>query len=105
MPATPETIVTALYPKKGMSRFDMDYYFKHHIPTTKAAWEPLGMTSCIVCELNDEAEYKLSIIMTFKDLSSWEAAKGGNGAKELAADVTNFTDSAMIMLAGKVLEK
>jgi uncharacterized protein (TIGR02118 family) len=103
MPSTPEAIVTVLYPKKNMSRFDMDYYLQHHIPTTKAAWGPLGMTKCVVSELDDEAEYKVNIIMTWNDLVSWETAKKGDAAKKLIADVKNFTDVEMITLVGKVL--
>jgi hypothetical protein len=86
-----------------MSKFDMDYYLKHHIPSTKSAWGPFGNTSCIVCDIEDGGEYAVSVVTFWKDSASWEWAKGGESAQKLAADVQNFTHVDPVMVAGKVL--
>jgi uncharacterized protein (TIGR02118 family) len=96
-----QAILTVLYPKT--SKFDMNYYLSHHIPSTKAAWEPLGMVSCIVSEVEDGDDYGVKVIIGWKDLASWEEAKAGEGAKKLAEDVKNFTDVTPVMIVGKIV--
>ena len=61
------------------------------------------MTSCIVCDLEEDAEYAVKVVTSWKDLDSWNEAKNGEAAQELAGDVKNFTDVTPIMLVGKVL--
>jgi len=105
MESKPTAVVTVLYPKKNMSGFDMDYYLNHHIATTKAAWNPHGMSSCTVCEVtDDDAEFTVVVVMAWKDLGAWEEAKNGEAAMKLAADVQNFTNVTPIMIAGKVAD-
>jgi uncharacterized protein (TIGR02118 family) len=96
-----QAILTVLYPKT--SKFDMSYYLSHHIPTTTKAWEPLGMTSCIVAEVEDDADYVVKVLIGWKDLASWEKAKEGTAAKELGEDVKNFTDVTPVMIVGKIV--
>jgi hypothetical protein len=36
-------------------------------------------------------------------LASWEKAKAGQAAKDLSEDVKNFTDTAPIMIFGKIV--
>jgi uncharacterized protein (TIGR02118 family) len=100
MATTFQIFITFLYPKT--SKFDLSYYLSHHIPATKAAWEPLGLTSCIVAQV-EGGDYVLKVIIGFKDLASWEEAKGGEGAKELSEDVKNFTDSTPVVIVGEVV--
>jgi hypothetical protein len=96
-----QVILTVLYPKT--SNFDMSYYLSHHIPSTKAAWEPLGMKSCIVAKVEEEVDYVVKVLIGWKDLASWEKAKACLAAKELNEDVKNFTDTTPIMIVGKIV--
>src|ERR1700712_4929706 len=96
-----KAILTVLYPKT--SNFDMSYYLSHHIPTTKAAWEPLGMASCIVAKVEDKGDYAIKVLIGWKDLDSWEKAKAGPAAKELNEDVKNFTDTTPVMVVGEIV--
>jgi hypothetical protein len=73
-----KVVVTFLYPKKGMSSFNKDYYLKHHIPSTEAAWTPLGMTRCIVCDVEGKSEYAFSVVTLWNDGDEWVMAKGGD---------------------------
>jgi hypothetical protein len=95
-----QVFITFLYPKT--TKFDLSYYLSHHIPATKAAWEPLGLTSCIVAQVEGD-DYVLKVILGFKDLASWEEAKGGEGGKELTEDIKNFTDGTPMVVVGKVV--
>jgi len=85
-----------------MSRFDTDYYLKHHIPTIEAAWSPLGVTSCTVCGIEDGANYAFVVVIAWKNVAVWEVVNAREAAKVLAADVENFTDVASIMLARRL---
>jgi uncharacterized protein (TIGR02118 family) len=96
-----QVILTVLYPKT--SKFDMDYYLSHHIPTTKASWEPLGMVSCIVTEVEDGDDYSVKVLIGWKDFAAWEEAKASDSAKELNEDVKNFTDVTPVMIVGKIV--
>jgi hypothetical protein len=98
-----KVIANVLYPRKNMSSFNMDYYLNHHIPATKASWLPLGMTSCIVCDVDDDAEFAVMVIITWRDVASWDAAKNGGAAQKLAEDVRNFTNVPPVTIVGKVL--
>ena len=98
-----KVIVTCLYPKKEMLSFNMECYLKHHIPTTETNRGPLCMTGCIICETIEDPEYTVNVVMTWKDLSSWETAKKGKAAEQLAADVANFTNVSGVMVVEKVL--
>lgn len=93
-------IVTWLYPKSD--KFDMGYYLSHHIPATQAAWAPLGLTGCTVCDCKDDNQYDAIVQCYFKDLESWETAVKGPAAKELVADVKNFTSGNPAMVVGKL---
>ena len=58
-----EVVVTVLYPKKGMSNFDMNYYLKHYFPSTEAAQNALGMSSCMICNVEEKAEYAVNVLL------------------------------------------
>jgi uncharacterized protein (TIGR02118 family) len=106
---TPDSraIVTFLYPTKGMTHFDMDYYLKQHVPMTKALWGPLGMSDCIPCGITDENKegsgFAVKVITFWENLKSWDTAKMGKAAKELAADLDKFTNVRPVTVVGQVL--
>lgn len=94
--------VTYLYPRKDMSRLDMDYYLKHHIPTTNSLWGPFGLTGCIVSDVDKDNDYALVVVTLWKDRASWDAAKGSDVSPRLVDDVKNFTDVASVLLPGMI---
>lgn len=104
MTSKPTFAVTYLYPRQGLSRFDMGYYLQHHIPTTNSLWTPLGLTGAIVSEISMASanDYVLVVVTLWKDENSWNAAKNGEAAQKLAADVQNFTNVAPVVLPGKI---
>ena len=95
-------VVTYLYPKKGMSKFDKNYYEKHHIPTTVASFGPLGMISCVVYANEEDAEFAYSVITVWKGEKEWKSASASKEASELAQDVKNFMDVEPLVVVGKV---
>jgi uncharacterized protein (TIGR02118 family) len=104
MSASPPVIVTYLYPQTTISHFDMTYYLSRHIPTCKAAWGPLGMTSVYVCDVGGkEQHYAAKTILVWKDLGSWESARDAPAAKKLVEDVRNFPDVNPVMIVGTVV--
>ena len=103
MASNSELVVTFLYPRKNLTKFDMDYYLKHHIPATEAGWGPLGMTNCIACSTEEDTEFVIKVITSWKNVASWDAAKGGKAASELTADVANFTNVKPVVVVGQVL--
>lgn len=98
----PSVVVSYLYPKQGMSKFDKSYYEKQHIPTTVASFGPLGMTSLVVCANEENAEYAYSVITVWKGEKEWKSASAGREASELGQDVKNFTDVEPLVVIGKV---
>jgi hypothetical protein len=95
--------VTYPYSREDSSRLDLDYYLNHHIPTTKAAWESLGMTGCIVCDVDESSEFALVVVMLWKDRAAWDNAKVAEVTQKLVDDVKNFTDVIPLVVPGKIL--
>src|SRR4051794_15645387 len=100
MSDTPQVIVTVLYPRKGMTSFDMEYYLKKHIPVANAIWGEFGMTSLIASEIED-SDYAVQATMTWKDKAGWEASQKAESNKKVMADLegfkfTNVTPSILI---------
>ncbi len=42
----PMTTMYVTYPGDAGTRFDRDYYVRHHLPLVMACWGPLGLESC-----------------------------------------------------------
>jgi hypothetical protein len=98
-------IVTVLYPRQGMSSFDMEYYLRHHIPTTMAAWGEHGMTDCTVCEVNKESEFAFLVTMTWRDMNGWKAAQKADATQKIMSDIDHFkfTNVRPTTIVGTVL--
>jgi uncharacterized protein (TIGR02118 family) len=105
MASEPQVIVSFLYKAEGMTRFNMSYYLKSHIPATKKAWGPFGMESCTPCSIEnkDDSGFSVQVVTIWKDMDSWDAAKVSKEAKELAADLEHFTDGKCVTVVGNVL--
>lgn len=101
MASESKIVVTFLYPK--VDNFDFGYYLSRHIPSTQKAWESLGLANCIVCDCTGDDQYTAIVSCHFKDLESWENAAQGQAAKDLTADVKNFTNVPPVMVVGKVV--
>ena len=63
----------------------------------------LGMTSCVIYDTGDGAEYAVNTLTFWKDLASWEGVKDGEAAQRLAIDVKNFTNVKAVTVVGKVM--
>lgn len=100
-----KVIVTCLYPRDGLSKFDKTYYIKHHVPNTIEKWQPLGMTDIMVSDPEEDSQYVLCTIMTFEDMESWKAATASAGGEELTKDIENFTNVKPEFIVGKLLTK
>jgi hypothetical protein len=102
MATKPSFSVTYLYPRKDLTRFDLDYYLQQHLPKTSSLWTPLGLTGCIVSEPETD-DYVLIVVTLWKDKVSWDAAKDGEAAQKLVADVKNFTNVIPAVIPGKLM--
>lgn len=102
MAAESKAVVSHLYPRKDMSSFDIEYYLKRHIPTEKF-WIPLGMTECLVCDVEADSEFAIETITFWKDLDSWNTAKNGDAARKLVADIPNITNVKPVVVVGNLL--
>lgn len=104
--------ISVLYPRDDTSTFDMDYYLSTHMRMAEKAWSPHGMLSWSVIEIPSPpggAKAPFSV----HSLVTWEA-KGENGmdgvmagmtceaGKELAADVSNFSNRVPEVVMGTV---
>ena len=76
------------------TRFDRDYYVRHHVPLVMACWGPLGLQSCTafwpaiigagticICECR------------FRDEAALRAALASPATPRVMADVAHFTDA------------
>ena len=99
----PEVIVTVLYRKKEGLILDMDYYLGHHIPLTNSIWGKEGMTSCAVCDVGEDSEFALKVILMWKNMDSWEGAQAAEATKQISADYKNFTNGEFIVIVGKII--
>ena len=96
-------LATFLYPKTGLSRFDLNYYLKNHIPSTQAAWGPLGMVNIVTCNTEENDEYRLMVITSWKNRAAWDTAQNDKSAQSLVADIQNFTNVTPSVVFGGVL--
>lgn len=106
MPDSPKVIVTVLYPRQGINSFDMKYYLERHIPTTTEIWGNLGMTSCMVSEVEEISDYAVQTTMGWKDMESWGAAQSAKATQIIMDDVEGFkfTNVKPVTIVGTVKE-
>jgi uncharacterized protein (TIGR02118 family) len=86
----PQVIVTVLYPRHGMSSFDMEYYINRHIPVAKNIWGPFGMTNLIVSEAEKNSDYAVQATMMWRDMDAWKASQEAESNQKVMADLEEF---------------
>jgi hypothetical protein len=96
--------ITVLYRLVPNFQFDMGYYLSKHIPLAKEAWEPCGMTSCKVFEIDNNDEYAVGVAMEWTDMAAWEKAQeDGPRINKIGEDVKNFTNSSSVFIVGRIV--
>ena len=89
------TTMYVTYSGDAVTRFDHDYYIRHHLPLVMECWVPLGLQSCAafwpavldagticICECQ------------FRDEAAMRAALASPTTSRVMADIAHFTDAA-----------
>ena len=79
-------------------RFDRGYYLTKHMPAVAREWTPLGLLSARAFFPAQDAGTSGTVCIcecVFKDEAAAHAAFAAPGAKELVADIANFTGLPM----------
>ena len=82
------------YPGDASTRFDRDYYVRHHVPLVMACWGPLGLESCAAFWPADAGAGTIAIaVCRFHDEASMRAALASPETPRVMSDVAHFTDA------------
>ena len=82
------------YPGDAATRFDRDYYVRHHLPLVMECWGPLGMVSCAAFWPADDGAGTIAIAeCRFRDKAALSAALASPETPRVMADVARFTDA------------
>ena len=94
MPAT----LILRYTGTARDRFDRDYYLTQHMPAVAREWTPLGLLSARAFFPDPAADAPGTVCIcecAFRDEAAAKTAFAAPCAKELVADIANFTDLPM----------
>lgn len=87
------TIVYVSYQGTPETRFDRDYYVKHHIPLVIRSWQPHGLESAAAFfPALDEAGTIAICELRFRDADALAAAMAAPETQAVMADVAHFTE-------------
>ncbi len=88
------TTMYVTYPGDASTRFDRDYYVRHHVPLVMECWGPLGLLSCAAFWPADAGAGTIAIAeCRFRDEASMHAALASPTTPRVMADVAHFTDA------------
>ena len=91
------TTLYVTYPGDAATRFDRDYYVRHHLPLVMACWGSLGLDSCAAFWPADADAGTVAIAeCRFRDEAALRAALASPETPRVMADVARFTDSEPI---------
>ena len=98
------TTMYVTYPGDAATRFDRDYYVRHHLPLVMECWGPLGLESCAAFWPADISAGTIAICeCRFRDEAAMRAALASPATPGVMADVARFTDAKPAQsLAGPV---
>ena len=98
------TTMYVSYPGGEGTRFDRDYYVRHHLPLVMECWGPLGLESCTAFWPADTGGGRMAIAeCRFRDEAAMRAALASPETPRVMADVARFTDAKpMQSLAGPI---
>lgn len=94
--------VTVLYPRDEHT-FDINYYNSTHMPLVSKHWNKFGLKSWTVTKFNDDAPYTYAAAMEWESTEALQKAFGDETAKEIMADVANFTKSQPTIISGSIV--
>lgn len=82
------------YPGDAGTRFDRDYYVRHHLPLVMACWGPHGLESCAAFWPAGAGAGTIAIAeCRFRDEAALRAALASPGTSRVMADVPRFTEA------------
>ncbi len=88
------TTLYVTYPGDAGTRFDRDYYVRHHLPLVMACWGPLGLERCAAFWPADADAGTIAIAeCKFRDEAAFHAALASPDTPRVMADVPRFTDA------------
>jgi uncharacterized protein (TIGR02118 family) len=95
-------ILTVTYPKSGGATFDYDYFREQHLPKVGQTFGPFGLGYASVLRGETgvdgkEPAYFATSILSFATEQGARDAAACEGAKELIADIANFTNATPVM--------
>ncbi|KAK7191667.1 hypothetical protein DPSP01_008107 [Paraphaeosphaeria sporulosa] len=95
--------VSVLYPRKA--KFNMDYYLATHMPLVTKHWTQHGLKKYTVTQYDDpESPYSVGCVLEFESLEEFKKAGAAPEAKEVFADIDNFSNEKPSIVAGEVKE-
>ena len=100
----PMTTMYVTYSGNAHTRFDRDYYVRHHLPLVMACWGPFGLEGCAAFWPNETDAGTLCICeCRFRDEAALRAALASSETPLVMADVIRFTDASPAQsLAGPI---
>jgi len=95
-------IISIHYPNADGAAFDFDYFRTEHLPKIGKAFGPFGLGYASVLRGEESLAgappaYFATIILSFRDEQGARDAAASEGARELIADIANFTSVAPVM--------
>lgn len=98
MDANTSPVTTYVYYKgTPHTRFDRDYYVKHHLPLCMESWQKYGLLSCTAFYPAVDQEGTIAICETvFRDEAALEAALNSSETAAVMADVAVYTDATPV---------
>lgn len=99
---------TVLYPNDEDATFDLEYYVNTHMPIVQRCWGKHGLISYQLINYDQSFDgskrYNLGAILTWESAESIKTAVASPDAKEVFADVQNFTNRRAHFLVGTFVE-
>jgi uncharacterized protein (TIGR02118 family) len=95
-------ILTVTYPRSEGATFDFDYFRQTHLPEVGKAFGPFGLGYASVLRGEESLDgttpaFFAVTILSFREEQGARDAVASDGARELVADIANFTTVTPIM--------
>lgn len=101
--------ISVLYPNKEGTKFDIGYYKDKHMPMVRKYLEPLGLRGTAVDKglgggaPGAPAPFHAIGHLLFDSVESFQSAFGQH-AKEIMADIPNYTNAEAIVQVNEVVD-
>lgn len=101
--------VTVLYPNEDGAKFDMDYYLATHMPLVSENWQKYGLKGWEVIQFARGADgatplYQVQATLSWDSKEDFGKAMASEEAKTVLGDISNFTNTQPVLIAGDVLK-